>query len=83
MAPLTSGTVRCAFVTAMVGRMSRPPAMSSANASLTMCPQGSSDTMRSGSDHGGYGPIGSAGEVSVRSGTWTGSSRPAATASAR
>ena len=57
--------------------------MSSANTSLTMCPQGSSDTMRSGSDHCGYGPIGSAGEVSVRSGTWTGSSRPAATASAR
>ena len=54
-------------MTAMVGRTSSPPAISSANASLTMCPQGSKETIRSASAHCGQGPMGSAGAVSVRS----------------
>ncbi len=37
----------------------------------TMWPQGSSETILSGSAHCGCGPIGSAGAVSVRSGRWS------------
>src|SRR5881409_3530332 len=46
-------------------------------------PQGSMETMRSGSAHCGCGPIRSVGAVLVRSARWPRSSAPAATASAR
>ena len=46
-----SGMLMRARVTAMVGRMSRPAAIRSANTSLVIWPQGSSETMRSWSLH--------------------------------
>ena len=46
-----------ARVTAMVGRTSRPSAISVAKVSATRCPQGSSETMRCGSLHCGNGPM--------------------------
>ena len=82
-AALSSGMLMRALVTAMVGRMSIPVAILSAKLSLLRCPQGSSETMRAGSDHWGNGPIASAGAVSVKSGTCTGLRLPAATARAR
>ena len=56
--------------------------MSSAKTSAATWPQGSSETILSGSVHCGWGPIGTAGWVSARSGLWVASSVPAATARA-
>ena len=70
-------------MTAMLGRMSRPSAISDRKVSATRCPQGSMDTMRRGSVHCGKGPIFAAGYVFVKSGRRIGSSVPEDTASAR
>ena len=78
-----SGMSMCALVTAIDGRMSQPVSSNPPNASATIAPQGSIDTIRWASVHCGYGPIGSVGEVFVRSARWRLRSAPAATASAR
>ena len=53
MASVTSGRMTCALVTAMVGRMSTPAAISVGNDSATEAPQGSRLTMADGSPHCG------------------------------
>ena len=72
-----------ALVTAMVGRMSTPLAISSANTSPTRWPNGSSETILPGSNHCGCGPIVTVGCVLVRSGRASGFSARAEMASAR
>ena len=83
IADLISGSSMWALVTAMVGRMSTPAAICSRKTSATTAPNGSSETMRSASNHDGCGPMVSVGRVSVRSARCARFSEPAATASAR
>src|SRR6476659_4407786 len=82
-ASMISGTITCALVMAMVGRMSYPAARSAANTSATMAPHGSMLTILPGSLHWGNGPMTSVGVVSVRSALCSRDNAPAATASAR
>jgi len=74
---------RRARVTAMLGRMSMPSPISGWNASATMCPQGSSETMVRAPVHCLKGPMATAGCVLVRSARRMGLSAPEETASAR
>ncbi len=78
-----SGRVMRAFVTAMVGRMSTPSAIWAAKAVATLAPQGSSETIFLGSDHCGWGPKSTIGEVLVRSGRTSGFMAPELIARAR
>eukprot|EP00553_Chaetoceros_curvisetus_P009436 CAMPEP_0204625452 /NCGR_PEP_ID=MMETSP0717-20131115/11211_1 /ASSEMBLY_ACC=CAM_ASM_000666 /TAXON_ID=230516 /ORGANISM="Chaetoceros curvisetus" /LENGTH=170 /DNA_ID=CAMNT_0051641159 /DNA_START=345 /DNA_END=857 /DNA_ORIENTATION=- len=80
IASLHSGRSMCAFVTAIVGRISNPLSRYLENACVVKCPKGSILAIFLGLDHEGCGPILKTGEVSLRFGTYSGFNFPAATA---